>query len=79
MKARYTFTEAERKQQQKVQINTCDSTIQKVAVFLIELLALKISSKRKKQNIQLLLVAVQHWYLWTLFQSTALAHLEVHT
>jgi len=60
IKARCVFTEVERKQQQKVQIDTGYSTILKVAMFLSELLALKISSKRKRQNLQLLLVAVQH-------------------
>ena len=60
IKARCVFTEVERKQQQKVQIDAGYSTILKVAMFLSELLALKISSKRKRQNLQLLLVAVQH-------------------
>lgn len=61
IRARCVFTEAEREQQQKVQIGAGDSTIPQVEIFLSELLVLKISSKRKKQNLQLRLVRVQHW------------------
>lgn len=59
IRARCVFTEAEREQQQKVQIGAGDSTIPQVEIFLSELLVLKISSK--KQNLQLRLVRVQHW------------------
>lgn len=59
IRARCVFTEAEREQQQKVQIGAGDSTIPQVEIFLSELLVLKISSK--KQNLQLRLVRVQRW------------------
>lgn len=60
IRARCVFTEAEGEQQQKVQIGAGDSTIPKVDIFLSELLVLKISSKRRNQNLQLRLVTVQH-------------------
>lgn len=61
IKAKCVFTEAERKQQKKLKIDVGDSAVPNVAMFLSELLSLKISSERKEQNLQLLLVAVQHW------------------
>lgn len=37
-----------------------DYTIPRIAMFLTELLVLKVSTKRKKWNLQQLLVAFQH-------------------
>lgn len=59
IRARCGFTEAKNKTTTKSPDG--DSTIPKIAMFLTELLLLKVSTKRKKQNLQQLLVAVQHW------------------
>lgn len=50
IKAKCVFTEAERKQQQKVKTDAGDSTIPNVAMFLSELLSLNISSERKSKS-----------------------------